>query len=67
LFLGRLRLGGSRFKAISKITKVKWTGGVIQEYLLCKHEALNSNPSPTNRKKKKLGSTIPELKGESEL
>jgi hypothetical protein len=31
---------------ISKITKAKWTGGVVQavEHLLCKLEALSSNP-----------------------
>jgi hypothetical protein len=31
----------------------KWTGGVAQtiECLLCKYEALNSNPSPTKKKK----------------
>jgi hypothetical protein len=35
---------------ISKITRTKWTGGVVQavECLLCKHEVLNSNPSPTH-------------------
>jgi hypothetical protein len=29
--------------------KFTWTGGVAEaiERLLCKHEALNSNPSPT--------------------
>jgi hypothetical protein len=37
---------------ISKITRATWTGGVAQaiEHLLCKCEALNSNP---NLKKKK--------------
>jgi hypothetical protein len=37
-----------------KITRAKWTGGVTQvvEHLLCKHEALSSNPSPTERKKR---------------
>jgi hypothetical protein len=34
---------------ISKIIRTKWTGGVAQavEFLLCKCEALNSNPNPT--------------------
>jgi hypothetical protein len=33
----------------------KWTKGVAQEveYLHCKHEALSSNPSPAQKKKKK--------------
>jgi hypothetical protein len=38
---------------ISKITRVKWTGGMVQvveEHLLCNHEALSSNPSPTKKK-----------------
>jgi hypothetical protein len=32
---------------ISKITRAKWTGGVVQviECLLCKSNALSSNPS----------------------
>jgi hypothetical protein len=34
---------------ISKITRVKWTGGLAQtiEHLLCKCEALSSNSSPS--------------------
>jgi hypothetical protein len=34
---------------ISKITRTKWTGDNDQgvECLLCKHEALISNPKPT--------------------
>jgi hypothetical protein len=34
---------------ISEITRAKWTGGVAQvlECLLCKHETLSSNSSPT--------------------
>jgi hypothetical protein len=32
---------------ISKITRAKWTGGAAS----CKHEVLNSNPSPTKKKK----------------
>jgi hypothetical protein len=37
---------------ISKITRAKWTGSVahVVEYLLCKCEALNSNPSPPKKK-----------------
>jgi hypothetical protein len=40
---------------ISKITTAKWIGGVAQaaEYLLCKHEALNSNPIPPKTKQNK--------------
>jgi hypothetical protein len=40
--------------SISKITRAKWTGGVAQAvlYLLCKMEALSSNPSPTKKKQK---------------
>jgi hypothetical protein len=40
--------------AISKITREKLTGGVVQavELLLCKCKALNSNPSPTQNKQK---------------
>jgi hypothetical protein len=40
---------------ISKITRAKWTGGVAQavECMLCKHETLNSSPSPTGKKRKK--------------
>jgi hypothetical protein len=38
---------------ISKITKAKGTGGVAQaaEHMLCKCEALSSNPSSTPSKK----------------
>jgi hypothetical protein len=38
---------------ISKITRAKWTGGMAQaiEHLLCKCEALSSNPSLTKKKK----------------
>jgi hypothetical protein len=60
-------LGGSRFEAspgqivhetpppISKITRAKWTGGMAQavERLVCKCEALSSNPN-TKRKIKYL-------------
>jgi hypothetical protein len=39
---------------ISKITRAKWTGGVVQtiECQLCKLEALTSNPCPTKNKNK---------------
>jgi hypothetical protein len=39
---------------ISKITRAKWTGGVAEatEHLLCKCEALGSNPVPQKKKKK---------------
>jgi hypothetical protein len=38
---------------ISKITRAKWIGGMAQavECFLWKHEAWNSNPSPTGKKK----------------
>jgi hypothetical protein len=60
--LGRLRSGGSRFHAspgkssrdsISKITRANWIGGMVQEVesLLCKYEALSSNPRPTEKQK----------------
>jgi hypothetical protein len=41
--------------SISKITRGKWTGGVVQvvEYLPCKHEALSSAPQFHQKKKKK--------------
>jgi hypothetical protein len=37
---------------ISKITTAKWTGVVVQavECLICKHEALSSNPHLTKKK-----------------
>jgi hypothetical protein len=37
---------------ISKVTIVKWTGSVAQsvQHLLCKCEALRSNPNPNNKK-----------------
>jgi hypothetical protein len=42
-------------RPISKITRAKWTGGVTQviEYLLCKREALSSNPTGARNKKRK--------------
>jgi hypothetical protein len=48
---------------ISKITRAKWTSGMAQavEYLLCKCEALNSNPS-SNKKNfffLRLGEPVP--------
>jgi hypothetical protein len=37
---------------ISKITRPKWTGGVVQVVvLLCKHKTLSSNLSPSKQKK----------------
>jgi hypothetical protein len=38
---------------ISKITREKWTGGMVQvvEHLLCKCKALSSNPTPAKNKK----------------
>jgi hypothetical protein len=46
---------------ISKITRAKWTGGVVQavERLFCKSEALSSNPSPTKKKKTTKLSQLP--------
>jgi hypothetical protein len=40
---------------ISKITKTKRAGGMIQviEHVPSKHKALNSNPSTTNKKERK--------------
>jgi hypothetical protein len=39
---------------ISKITRAKWTGDVAQvvKCLLCKYEAINSNPGTTKKKKR---------------
>jgi hypothetical protein len=37
---------------IFKIIRAKWTGGVVIEYLLCRHEALTSNSNPIREKKK---------------
>jgi hypothetical protein len=39
--------------SISKITrpKIDWRCGSSVEHLLCQHEALTSNPSPTIKKK----------------
>jgi hypothetical protein len=59
--IGRIEVWG-RAKAnssqdpISKITRVKWTGGITQaiECLFCKHEALSSNSSLTKNKNKSL-------------
>jgi hypothetical protein len=56
-----LRLGGQGSRPaqvnnfqdpIFKITRAKWTEGVIQtvECLLCKSEALSSNPRPATKK-----------------
>jgi hypothetical protein len=42
---------------ISKITTAKWPGGMVQtvEQPLCRHKALNSNYSPTKKKKSPVG------------
>jgi hypothetical protein len=42
-------------ECISKITRAKWTGSVakVVEHLLCKCEALSSNPSINNNNNKK--------------
>jgi hypothetical protein len=41
---------------ISKIIRAKWPGSVAQavECLLCKYEALSSNPCPIKKKKKSM-------------
>jgi hypothetical protein len=38
------------------MTREKWTGGVaqVEGCLLCKHEAMIPNPSPTTKKKRKI-------------
>jgi hypothetical protein len=45
---------------ISKITRAKRTGGITKavEHLLCKCEALNSNPSPTKKIKSQIQSKV---------
>jgi hypothetical protein len=50
------QLGQTLLMFLLKITKAKRTGGVAQvlEHLLCKREALSSNPSPIKRKKEGL-------------
>jgi hypothetical protein len=35
---------------MTKIIRAKWTRGVAQEALLCKHKALSSNRNPTKKK-----------------
>jgi hypothetical protein len=42
----------------------KWTGGMAQavEYLLCKHKALSSNPTPTKQTRKKTTKGAPSRK-----
>jgi hypothetical protein len=49
------------------ITREKWTGGVSQECLLCKCEALSSKPKPTKKKKKKKTPFTPEVGNLSHL
>jgi hypothetical protein len=55
---------------ISKITRAKWTGNVVQtvEHLLCKHEALSPNPSTPPKKKTKKLQTLysPQMSTETE-
>jgi hypothetical protein len=50
----RLAQASSSKDPISKISRAKWTGGVARavESLLCKHEALSSNSSPTKKNQK---------------
>jgi hypothetical protein len=66
----RLRLGESWFETSrtnsswdprSKITRAKWIGSMNQavESLLCKHEALSSNPSLTKKEKKRKIQDVP--------
>jgi hypothetical protein len=40
---------------VSKVTRVKWTGGMAQgvQHVFCKHGTLSSNPSPTKKIKVK--------------
>jgi hypothetical protein len=47
----RLAQANSSKYLISKKTRAKWTGGVVQavQHLLCKCEALSSNSSPTKK------------------
>jgi hypothetical protein len=56
--IGRITVQGqprqiSSGDPISKITRAKWTGGAAQagEHLLCKYEALSSNPYHQNKTK----------------
>jgi hypothetical protein len=63
LATGRLRSGAWRMQAshtntqdlIYKISKAKWTGVMakVVERLLCKHRVLSSNPSTTQKKRRK--------------
>jgi hypothetical protein len=45
---------------ISNISRAKWTGGVAKEAecLLCNHEALSSNSSPTHPPTEDLGQPL---------
>jgi hypothetical protein len=57
---------------ISKTTRTKWTGGVAQaaEYLLCKCEALSSEPNPNHHppsKKRKRLMKVEDLRTDSKL
>jgi hypothetical protein len=46
----RQRIDGQR-SHLQNVTRAKWTGGVAQSCLICKHKALSSNSSPTKQKK----------------
>jgi hypothetical protein len=60
LFSSRIAQANTSPNLISKRTRAKWAGGMAQtvDCLLCKHEALNSNPSPTKKKKKEEGNFV---------
>jgi hypothetical protein len=56
----RAEIGSIKFRSqpgqivrgpISKITRAKWTGGMVHvvECLLCKHDVLSSNSSPIKK------------------
>jgi hypothetical protein len=46
---------------ISNTTRAKWTEGMVQvtQCMLCKHEALSSNPRPIKGRKKKKNKNKP--------
>jgi hypothetical protein len=62
----RIMVGASLANSLrdptSKITKEKWTGGVVQvvEHLFCKHEDLSSNFNTAPNQKKKCRDTLVE-------
>jgi hypothetical protein len=53
----RISAGGQPGQIVFKTpnSRAKWTGGMTQmvEHLLCKYEALTSNPSPTKKRENK--------------